>query len=187
MRLFALLLAVLATLCSGYTEINFAYASTFLAFFLPRLSHASDMLRSSGPCVGCSTTTCPLLPPSAPAGSVPISGPVCVSGSSPCSGGAALTPANNAVCLSGAASPFGSVLDVAVRCGANGTTTEWSLCAGTQYGCGPCQCTCRVDTALTAYANSLAFNLTTTGYCFGKSVLPGSFNPLNLQLKCAAC
>jgi hypothetical protein len=149
------------------------------------------MLRSSGPCVSCGKyDQCPLLaPPSSNSSSLPIPGPVCISGSSPCTlGGPVVGSASGVLCLSGSSSPFGNVLDLQVQCGANGTSTVWSLCAGVQYaGCGGCSCTCRQDLQLTAYANNLATSLTTNGFCFPPSTLPQSINPLSLLVTCRTC
>lgn len=121
-------------------------------------------------------------------GSVPVAGPVCASGQSPCSSGTALPSTAGTVCLSGAASPFGAVLDVTIRCINNGTQTVWATCAGTQYpNCGACSCRCYDDADLTAYVNSISANLTTTGTCLPATFLPNAINPISISVGCATC
>ena len=121
----------------------------------------------------------------------PIDGPACAYGNTPCENGAEIPAVGDAICLSGADSPFGGVFDILVGCGQNGTESVWSLCAGTdKVGCGDCSCTCRMDAALTAYANNVITSaqlLRPEGVCLESHFLPGSVNPVNLLLGCRAC
>ena len=154
------------------------------------------MLRGASNCRGCSLgPVCPVgevAPTQAPTNQTfaPINGAACASATSPCVGGAVIPEIGPAVCLSGGQSPFGAALDLLISCGQNGTMTSWSLCAGTdKAGCGNCGCICRLDTALTAYANSVIGmqQLGPDGFCLDASFLPGSVNDVAFRLQCSLC
>lgn len=117
------------------------------------------------------------------------SGSGCISALSPCDGFQQLA-SNGALCLSGASSPFGDVLDVKVSCLSNGEGTVWSVCSGASVqGCGGCQCSCVQNDDLTLYANGLAVDgyVGSNSVCYGASFLPNAINPLSIRVSCEQC